>query len=162
VTVLPEIPPEGLRIADLPTDLQEQVQESLRRASLHDHLGLTITEIGLGAAAMEMPLRASAFNGSGNLHGGAVATLVDVTSGVAATRGTTYDREQHTLVTADLHIRYLRTPRGEVVRSRATVVHAGRQLLVLECAVTDEEDRLLATADLSMMIVPRRTALQPE
>jgi uncharacterized protein (TIGR00369 family) len=159
---LPEMPPEGLKVADLSEEIQAYIRDSLHQgAALHAFLDLTIDELGPDYAIMSMPLRAEALNGSGNLHGGAVATLIDVTAGTAAARSERYDPAEHTLVTADLHVRYLRTPHGEAVSARAEVIQAGKQLIILECKVTDSEGRLIAAADFSMMVVARRGPLRP-
>ena len=162
MATLPQIPPQGLRVTDLSEEIQTYIRESLREgAALHGFLNLSIDELGPDFAVMSLPLRAEALNGSGNLHGGAVATLIDVTAGTAAARSERYDSSQHTLVTADLHVRYLRTPHGDAVSARAEVIQAGKQLIILECKVTDDEGRLIAAADFSMMVVARRQPLKP-
>ncbi len=45
--------------------------------------------------------------------------------------------------------------------ARAEMLEAGRQLIVAECRVTDGEERVIASADFSMMIVPLRAPLRP-
>ena len=92
-----------------------------------------------------MPVAPGAFNASGNLHGGAIATLVDVAAGSVAARTSSFRPGENTLVTADLHVRYLGRPKGDVVRAEARVMRAGRQLIVV--------------ADFSAMLVPRREPL---
>ena len=77
---------------------------------------------------------------------------MDSACGVAAAVATGVDRTQQTLVTADLHVRYLGRPKTDLVR-------AGRQLIVVECRVLDGEDNLIAVADFSSMLVPRREPL---
>ena len=68
---------------------------------------------------------------------------------------------EHGFVTADLHVRYLGRPHGDTVYARGEVLKAGRQLIVVECRVTDTENRVIASADFSMMIVPLRKPLRP-
>jgi uncharacterized protein (TIGR00369 family) len=108
---------------------------------------------------VEMPVASGAFNGSGNLHGGAIATLVDVASGSAAARAGTFRPGENTLVTADMHVRYLGRPKGAVVRAEARVMRAGRQLIVVECRVADDLGNIIAFADFAGMIVPLRQPL---
>ena len=64
-------------------------------------------------------------------------------------------------MTADLHVRYLGRPKGDLVRAHAKVLKAGRQLVVVETQVTDERDRIIAVSDFSSMIVPLRQPLRP-
>jgi acyl-coenzyme A thioesterase PaaI-like protein len=59
-------------------------------------------------------------------------------------------------------VRYLGRPKGDVVRAEARVVRAGRQLIVVETRVLDQEERIIATGDFSSMLVPRRAPLLPE
>jgi uncharacterized protein (TIGR00369 family) len=127
---------------------------------LHKLLGLRFVERDDGVVEMEMPVRAEAFNGSGNLHGGAIATLVDVAGGSCAARASGFDPLTQSLVTADLHVRYLGRPKGDVVRAEARAMRAGRMLIVVEVRVLDSLDNLIAFADFSSMVVPRREPLQ--
>lgn len=159
----PYLPPSGtVRIVDLPESDRDVVRSALRRDTpMHELLGLEIVEIGEGHAVVSMPVRAEAFNSTGNLHGGAIATLIDVAAGTAAARGSGFEAGRQSLVTADLHVRYLGRPHGDTVYARGEVLKAGRQLIVVDCKVTDTEKRVIASADFSMMIVPLRKPLRP-
>lgn len=151
-----------IRVADLPEPDQEFIRAQLRRNTpLHHLLGLELVEIGERHSVVAMPVREEAFNSTANLHGGAIATLIDVAAGSAAARGSGFTPGEQSLVTADLHVRYLGRPHGDVVHARAEVIKVGRQLVIVECRVTDLEERIVATADFSMMIVPQRQALRP-
>ncbi|MGI8331188.1 PaaI family thioesterase [Actinomadura scrupuli] len=157
-----DLPPETIRIADLPESDREFVRSALRGGTpLHTLLDLEMLEIGPRHAVLSMPVREEAFNSTGNLHGGAIATLIDVAAGTAAARGSGFEQGKQSLVTADLHVRYLGRPHGDVVYARAEVLKAGRQLVIVDCRVTDSEERIIASADFSMMIVPLRRPLRP-
>jgi uncharacterized protein (TIGR00369 family) len=158
----PGLPVETVRIADLSPADQEFMRSALRGDTpLHELLGLEFVEIGARHATLSMPVREEAFNSTANLHGGAIATLIDVAAGTAAARGSGFEQGKQSLVTADLHVRYLGRPHGDVVFARAEVLKAGRQLVIVECRVTDAEERIIASADFSMMIVPLRSPLRP-
>jgi uncharacterized protein (TIGR00369 family) len=157
-----DLPPETIRIADLPDSDRDVVRSSLLSGSaLHRLLGLELVEIGARHAVVSMPVREQAFNSTGNLHGGAIATLIDVAAGTAAARGSGFEQGKQSLVTADLHVRYLGRPHGDLVFARAEVLKTGRQLVIVECRVTDPQERIIASADFSMMIVPLRRPLRP-
>jgi acyl-coenzyme A thioesterase PaaI-like protein len=64
------------------------------------------------------------------------------------------------LVTADLHVRYLGRPKTDLVRAVARLMRAGRMLIVIEVRVVDLDENLVAFADFSSMIVGRREPLQ--
>lgn len=143
----------------------EEAVAQLRRGSeatpLHRLLALRGLESDPGTVVVEMPVAPGAFNQTGNLHGGAIATLVDYACGSAAARSSSFVPGQNTLVTADLHVRYLGRPKGDWVRAEAHVVRSGRQLVVVECRVVDPLDNVIAVADFSAMVVPFREALRP-
>jgi uncharacterized protein (TIGR00369 family) len=128
---------------------------------LHRLLGLRFLPTDDGSVVVEMPVREQAFNQTGNLHGGAIATLIDVACGSTAARASSFVPGENTLVTADLHVRYLGRPKGDVVRAEAEVMRAGRQLVVVECRVVDPLGNVIAYADFSAMVVPLREPLRP-
>jgi uncharacterized protein (TIGR00369 family) len=109
-----------------------------------------------------MPVLPGAFGFTANLHGGAIATMVDLACALAAARATDFDPEKESLVTADMHVRYLGRPRTAQVVAKADVVRIGSQLIVVECKVYDEDDHIIAAADFSMMRVPIRQPLNHE
>jgi uncharacterized protein (TIGR00369 family) len=84
-----------------------------------------------------------------------------VACGSTAARASSFVPGKNTLVTADLHVRYLGRPKGDVVRAEAHVLRSGRQLVVVECRVVDPEGNVIATADFSAMVVPLREPLRP-
>jgi uncharacterized protein (TIGR00369 family) len=140
----------------------EPEQTSGAAIPLHDFLGFThdvdLSSPG-GTAEVRMPVQPEALGFTGNLHGGAIATMVDLTCALAAVREVGFDPERESLITVDMHVRYLGRPRTEVVVARARVVRAGSQLIVIDCQVTDDADHLVAVADFSMMKVARRDPL---
>ena len=137
----------------------EELAQAFGETPLHKLLGIKVTQVG-DVVVAEMPVRDEAFNSSGNLHGGAIATLVDVSAGTAAAVGSAFEPGKNTIVTADLHVRYLGRPKTDVVRAESRVLRAGRQLVVVECRVLDGEDRVIAAADFSSMVVPLRQPLR--
>lgn len=127
---------------------------------LHNLLGFEVHPEPDGPISrVDMPVRAESFGVNDNLHGGALATLVDLASALAAVRKRTIDLDVESLVTADIHIRYLGQPRTDTVTASAEVVRDGRQMIVIECRVHDGGGHLIASADVGMMVVPRRRPL---
>ncbi|HYF47647.1 MAG TPA: PaaI family thioesterase, partial [Acidimicrobiales bacterium] len=119
----------------------DEVTDRLQLSPLHRFLGFRAVHIDTETCVLEMPIAPDAFGGTGNLHGGALATLIDVTSAMAAARANPFDFETHSLVTADLHVRYLGRPSGgDAVRAEARIVRAGRMLIVVETRVLDVND----------------------
>lgn len=123
---------------------------------LHTLLGLEFAPFDGGLTRVTMPIGPNAIGANGNLHGGAIATLVDVSSALAAVRSRTIDFEVESLITTDLHVRYLGQPRSASVHADAEVLRAGRQLIVVACTVADEGGHVIASADVGLMVVTRR------
>lgn len=146
-------------------DTSAAVESAMRAIPipLHDLLGLEFAspETDSGRAEVRLPIRAGALGPTGSLHGGAVATMVDLACALAAV-STGFDAAVESLITADMHVRYLGRPRTDEVVALATVVRRGSQLIVVECRVTDTDDHVVAVADCSMMRVPRRTSAPPD
>lgn len=135
---------------------------------LHELLALDFERPDHGSRTAEvvMPVAPNALGFTGALHGGAIATLVDLACALAAARFSGFDPMKESLVTADMHVRYLGRPRGDEVVAKAQVVKAGSQLIVVECKVVggttdDGSDHVVAAADFSMMIVPLRQPMSP-
>ena len=128
---------------------------------LHEFLELEYVggNDGSGTGEVRMPVKPNAFGFTQNLHGGAIATLVDLTCALAAVRSTAFDPAVESLVTADMHVRYVGRPRTDHVVARAEVVRSGSQLIVVDCKVTDDDGHVVASADFSMMKVPLRRPL---
>lgn len=129
--------------------------------ALHELLGLEFawhTSPG-ETAEVRMPVRPAAFGFTGNLHGGAIATLIDLACALAAARSSGHDPKAESLVTADMHIRYLGRATTDAVTAKAAVLRTGRQLIIVDCKVVDDEGHLVAAADFSMMRVPLRAPL---
>jgi uncharacterized protein (TIGR00369 family) len=139
----------------------EAMRAAFTNTPLHAFLGFRFVEppAADGLVVVEMPVAEAAFNGSGNLHGGALATLVDVAAGSCAGRASGFDPFRESLVTADLHVRYLGRPKASPVRAEARIVRSGHMLKVVEVRVLDPLGNLIASADFSAMVVARREPL---
>ncbi|MGH9025648.1 MAG: PaaI family thioesterase [Acidimicrobiia bacterium] len=144
-----------------PDKWRDALKARAMETPLHQLLGFRFVESDDGSFVVEMPVDEAALNQTGNLHGGAIATLIDVVGGSTAARASAFQPGENTLVTADLHVRYLGRPRGDWVRGKGTVLHAGRSLIVVEVKVTDPEGRVIASADFSSMVVSLRQPLRP-
>jgi uncharacterized protein (TIGR00369 family) len=118
---------------------------------LHKRMGLQIVQ-RLPHAVVTMPMSEEVRGPvSGTLHGGMLATLADVTCALALWGA--YDPASALPVTTDMHVRYYRQPRSAPIRAEAHVVHRGRRILSVECAVADGDTRQLVRATATYMIV---------
>jgi uncharacterized protein (TIGR00369 family) len=139
---------EAINLGDM-----EAASIALRRSQLvNDRLGLGILRRDEDSVVVTMDLSEEVEgNAPGTVHGGMLATFADIASAMAL--HASFD--EHSIpVTTDMHIRYYRQPKAGPLTAKATVVHRGRQLLGTECRVADAQNRVLARATATYVVVP--------
>ncbi len=98
-------------------------------------------------------------NNRGALQGGLVATLIDVAGGRLAVK---YAGEGSGAGTADMSIHFLAPIVDGPARATATLVRAGKRMIVVGVDVSDiGRNRLAARATLSFAILAPRGPVQP-
>lgn len=117
---------------------------------LHDHLGLQI-DVG-PPTRVTMPLGEQVRGAVAPIHGGVVATLVDVAC-AAALDHSSYDPTVAVPVSTDLSVKFFRQPKESPLVAEATVVHRGSRLMVAECVITDALGRQVARGSGTYMVV---------
>ncbi len=141
-------------------DVRAEMQRRFQATPLHALLGIEILEHdpdAPGTSTVTMQVGPNSFGSvTDDLHGGAIATLVDVACASAAARATTYHPGENAIVTADMHVRYVGRARAGGVRCDATVVKAGTRQIVVEGRVVDDAGNLVAVCDFSFMLVELR------
>lgn len=120
------------------------------------HMGFEVEAMEPGFARVAVALRDHLRNPNGQLHGGVIATLVDMSITQAMLLTDTYARVRETrgiMTNVDLRVKYLRA----VDEGRATVesriVHEGRRVVHAASTVTDDRGRTVALGDATLMIV---------
>jgi uncharacterized protein (TIGR00369 family) len=110
-----------------------------------------MVEVGPGRVVLEMPRDPRFGQQFGYTHAGAVTTLVDTACGYAALTRMADDRE---VLTVD----FLAPAAGELFRATATVLRAGRTIVVTRGDVHALDGagtpRLVAAMQATMMAVP--------
>ena len=125
----------------------------IRTIPIHARMGLKLLQRGPEAKlTMELTEEVRG-GGEGSVHGGILATFADVTC-VNTLWGAYGDDEGP--VTTDMHVRYYRQPHRGPLTSDGHLVHRGRRILSAECSIMDADQRVLARATATYMIVPRR------
>jgi len=94
-------------------------------------------------------------NPAGVVQGGFVASIMDSAMGASAV--TVVGERKVTVANTEMKVTFLRSARvGDVLTCVATVLKAGRVVSFLEARITDQEERLVATAS-STYLVKERT-----
>ncbi|OBH57634.1 phenylacetic acid degradation protein [Mycobacterium mantenii] len=108
---------------------------------------------------VDLQNRPDLVNIRGALQGGLVATLIDVAGGRLAIK---YAGEGSGAGTADMTIHFLAPIVEGPARATATLVRAGKRMIVVAVDVSDVgRKRLAARATLSFAILPPRGPVQP-
>lgn len=124
-------------------DVRQRLQAFLEMGGFDKALvGLQLVEAEAGKAKLRIVVDRSVQNLGGNLHGGAIATLVDDAGTLAIM---TADRDGRPGVTTDLNVSYLVAGRaGETVEIAAEVLKVGRTLAYVSVDLRREDGTLLA------------------
>ena len=121
--------------------------------TLISHLGIEFTEFGENFVKAKMPVDARTVQPLGLLHGGASAALVETLGSVGS--ALQLDLEKQSAVGLEVNTNHIRSVKSGYVYGTATALHLGRRTHVWEVRIVDDEDRLISTGRLTMMIVNR-------
>ncbi|MBN1206644.1 MAG: PaaI family thioesterase [Myxococcaceae bacterium] len=100
--------------------------------------GMELIEVDGGRARVRLPVGEAVQNVNGALHGGAVATLVDVVGTLAIMSA---DREHRPGVSTDLNVSWFSpAPGGSTVLVEAAVLKAGKTLAFVQVDIRREKD----------------------
>jgi len=121
----------------------ELVRERMKESQVITHLGFDVEKVEKGRAVFFLDVRAHHKQIHGVVHGGILAALADTTAAIAAytvvPRGTE-------IATVELKINYLEPVPGGRIRADAHVLRAGRNFVVSECEIWNEDKSLAAKA----------------
>jgi len=112
---------------------REKVQASFDRQGLMKALGGRLLAVEPGRVRIELPYSDSVTQQHGYFHAAAVTAIADNAGGYAALSLMRADEE---VLAAEFKINFLRPAAGERLVADATVLRAGKSLVVSEATVT--------------------------
>jgi uncharacterized protein (TIGR00369 family) len=113
-------------------------------------IGFETKDIGDGRATVTLSAGPQHANPMGTLHGGILCDLADAAMGMAFA-STLAPEESFT--TVELKINFFRPVWQAQLRAEGTVVQRGQTIGYVECAITDEENRVIARAACTCMVL---------
>ena len=137
-------------------NFRENVRRIFETAPFVGDLGLLLSDLGSGWCESVLDVSAKHLQQDGYIHAGVQATVADHTAGGA---GGTLVKEGETVLTVEFKINLLRPALGDRLRCRATVLKAGRTLIVTESevfAAKDGNEKLAAKATVTLAVVQQR------
>jgi len=113
----------------------------LAESPYHRFLGLELQRYDDGLVEIVMPFREEFLreDGSDWLHGGIIASLIDIAGDYAV-----YSRTGGDVPTVDLRIDYLRPAKRGSLRATGRIVKVGRRVGVADVEVRDEQGQVVA------------------
>ena len=110
----------------------------------HKYLGLTMQETGPDYARTRLVINDSTPTGiGGSVHGGVLATMVDMTAVPAVF--TLLREGSEPAGTADLQLTYLKQAHGPWIEAEARVIKRGRQLSTIHVDIRNADGELCVT-----------------
>jgi uncharacterized protein (TIGR00369 family) len=113
-------------------------------------IGFEAKDVADGRAAVTLSAGPQHANPMGTLHGGILCDIADAAMGMAFA-STLAPEESFT--TVELKINFFRPVWQARLRAEGTVVQRGRTIGYTECTITDEENRLVAKAASTCMVL---------
>jgi uncharacterized protein (TIGR00369 family) len=104
-------------------------------------IGMEMGDVGPGRVVMELEADKRHTSPLGTVHGGILCAIADAAMGLAY--ATTLN-EGETFATVEIKVNFLRPVWQGRLRAEGGVVSSGRNLGLVECDVTDHDERLIA------------------
>jgi len=135
---------------------QQAVRQLFERIPFNSYLGIELDQVSHERIVMHLPMKQELVGNfvHGILHGGVIASLLDVAGGAMAMIGS-LDKHRHLtaeeralrlsrLGTIDLRIDYLRPGRGQSFSASATLLRSGNKVAVVRSELHNDEGLLVA------------------
>jgi uncharacterized protein (TIGR00369 family) len=133
--------------------LYERVLKSFERQSFLSLIGAKLERVEKGKVTVSCERKDTLLQQHGLLHGGLIASLADVACGYSAL---TAMPEHVEVLTVELKINLMRPATANKITAAGEVINAGKNLVVVEATVTDEENRILAKMLSTMFAVDEK------
>lgn len=104
-------------------------------------LGFELVCYGYGKAEVSMGVERELLNSSGKLHGGVLCSL---TNSIASKAVRSTFATSETASTLELKLNFIKSVMGGIVTAEANVVHRGRNTVVSNIDITDQEGERVA------------------
>jgi uncharacterized protein (TIGR00369 family) len=135
--------------------LLSQVRKAFEDSVFQRRLGVELESVGVGEAIVRLPLHRTNANRSGNLHGGAHASLLLSAASLATASSEREPSAGKAVSPRSLAISYLGAARRTGVRAHAKVVRRGRDVAHVSVVVDSEEGDAIAVGNVTVAVHDR-------
>lgn len=129
------------------TDLEEAKEFFSKDKFAMATTGIDILEVGPKYAKCIMNIDERHYNVAGTVMGGAISTLADFTFAVAS------NFKQGHAVSVAINMNYMRPGKGKFLTAESELVKDGRSIINYTIYVRDDQEKLVATANVTGMRV---------
>ena len=119
------------------------VRERMKESQAIAHFGFDVEMVEKGRAVFQLDVQPHHKQIHGVVHGGVLAALADTTAAIAAYTSVPKGTE---IATVELKINYLEPVPGGRIKADGRVLRAGRNFVVAECEIFNENGSLAAKA----------------
>ena len=130
-----------------------EASRELEKGTIHDALGITVTEVGDDYVKATMPVDQRTVQPYGILHGGASVVLAESLGSIASHY--VGDAEKYATVGLDITANHLRPVRSGMVTGKATPIHLGRKNHVWDIEIHSDRDKLICKARLTIAVIKK-------
>jgi acyl-CoA thioesterase len=135
----------------------ETVWKAFQDSPYWQLLGMKIERAETQIARLYMPCKNDLLQLFGQVHGGAIASLIDSSVAVALSLTLSPDEKA---TTVELKVNYLEPVRAGVIYADSKLVKRGKKTIVGTTEVTDQDGRLVAIGIATYMVLNKRQAVQ--
>ena len=111
------------------------VREFAQTSPYYKSMGMELAEVAEGSVALRIEIRPAHLNADGIVHGGVLPAIADGAMGNSLR--TLYGADAQVL-TAEVHLHYLRPVTRGALLAKGRVVQSGRRLSFAEVEITEE------------------------
>lgn len=150
---MPELPPRNCNGV---TYLQKMLDGEIDAPPMiNETVPMILSKAEHGHVAFNTHASEKHLNTMGGVHGGYAATLIDTATGYAVL--STLEKNQYSM-TIDLQIKMLRPiPLNTILVADGIIINRSKSLGVSQATIKDQDGKLYATGNASLMIVPANT-----
>jgi len=125
------------------------------RAPVAELIGFKVTEVGDGRALATLEAGPQHANPMGTLHGGILCDLADAAMGLAFASTLAVEES---FTTVELKINFFRPVWKAQLKAEGKVIQRGRTIGYVECNIVDENERLIAKANSTCLVLQGKKA----
>jgi 1,4-dihydroxy-2-naphthoyl-CoA hydrolase len=121
--------------------------------TIHDSLGIKVTEIGSNYVCGTMPIDERTFQPMKILHGGASVVLAESLGSIAASM--MVDPEKYYAVGQSINANHVRPGISGVAHGKATPVHIGSRSQIWDIEICNDDQKVICTSRLTMAVIAK-------